>query len=101
MRRVSLNKYGQFLSSREKARVIRLEVDSVFDLGESVVFDFEGVSATQSFLDELIGVLVLKRGADLLKSTEFAHCSNDSKLILKYVVKSRLKDRSNGASVAA
>lgn len=101
MRRVSLNKYGKFLSSREKARVIRLEIDSAFDLGEEVVFDFEGVSATQSFLDELIGVLVLKRGVDLLNNAKFSHCNDDSKLILKYVVKSRLKDRSSGVSVAA
>lgn len=77
------------LSRRERAIPIRLEIDSHLAKGEVVELNCEGVEATQSFMDELVGLIVLERGASTLNQLRFRKCSPDMKAIIQFVVGDR------------
>lgn len=84
---------AQFLGGRFRARELREEIDVLLAHTNELVLDFTGMkSATQSFIDELVGVLVLKHGPDVVKRLIFKSCSDDIKAILKFVVTSRTED---------
>lgn len=57
--------------------------------GAEVVLDFSGISATQSFVDELIGVLILRHGPDILSRIIFKSCSDDVRAIIEFVAADR------------
>lgn len=57
--------------------------------GAEVVLDFSGISATQSFIDELVGALVLRSGPDVLSHIVFKGCSDDVRAIIEFVVSDR------------
>lgn len=57
--------------------------------GAEVVLDFSDVSATQSFIDELVGALVLRSGPDVLSRIVFKGCSDDVRAIIEFVVSDR------------
>lgn len=78
------------LGSRLTALPVREWIEQALDVGERVVIDFAGVKPTQSFIDELVGVLVLERGEAVLKSLVFKNCSVDTETILHFVVSDRL-----------
>ena len=90
---IRLSTFGYpFLGSRLIAREIRLEIErSLRERGE-VRIDFGQIGATQSFIDELVGVLVAQQGGALLSSLVFANCSADIKALLQFVIGSRLRD---------
>lgn len=77
------------LSRRERAAQIREKIDEYLSNGQTVELDFRGVEATQSFMDELVGMLVLERGPDVLKLLRFRRCSADMKAIINFVVSDR------------
>ena len=79
--------------SRPNAVPLRKQIESALDAGEDVTIDFSGVEATQSYVDELIGVLVLRRGAETLSKLSFRGCSNDLKAIIRFVVSDRSLQR--------
>ncbi|MDA8450629.1 STAS-like domain-containing protein [Acidovorax sp. NCPPB 3859] len=81
------------LGSRPRAAELRAKIEAALDQGNDVVVDFGGVDATQSFLDELIGVLVLKEGVEALKQVTFKKCSPDVKAIIGFVVSDRARQR--------
>lgn len=84
---------AQFLGSRFRARELREEVEELLAHADEVVLDFTGMkSATQSFIDELVGVLVLKHGPDIVQRLVFKGCAEDIKEILGFVVSSRSED---------
>ena len=84
---------SQFLGSRFRARELREEVEQLLAQADEVVLDFTGMkSATQSFVDELVGVLILKHGPDIVQRLVFKGCSEDIKEILSFVVASRSED---------
>ena len=82
---------GRALGSRARASALREQVEAALDAGERVVLDFDGVQATQSFVDELIGVVVLERGSAVLQSVSFKRCSTEMKGILSFVVSDRVR----------
>ncbi len=85
--------HEQFLGSRFRARELREEVERLLASADEVVLDFTGMkSATQSFVDELVGVLVLKHGPDIVQRLVFKGCAEDIKEILGFVVSSRSED---------
>lgn len=89
------------LGSRPFAVPIRRKIESAIGNGDRVVVDFDGVEATQSFVDELIGVLVLERGPEVLSSISFRKCSSTVKAIVSFVVSDRaqqFKAPTRGAS---
>lgn len=84
---------AQFLGSRFRARELREEVEKLLAHADELVLDFTGMkSATQSFIDELVGVLVLQHGPEVVQKLIFRSCSDDIKEILRFVVASRTDD---------
>ena len=84
---------AQFLGSRFRARELREEVERLLMPANEVVLDFTGMkSVTQSFVDELVGVLVLRHGPDIIQRLVFKGCAEDIKQILSFVVSSRTED---------
>ena len=80
---------GRLVGSRSTAIPLRHEVEEALAHGAEVVFDFSGVEATQSFVDELIGTLILKRGPDVLEQVVFKSCSEDVRAIIEFVAADR------------
>lgn len=81
--------HGRLVGSRLSAAPIREEVEVALAQGAEVVLDFSGVEATQSFIDGLIGVLILQNGPDVLGRVVFKSCSDDVKAILQFVAADR------------
>ncbi len=84
---------AQFLGSRFRARELREELEQLLGRADEVVLDFTGMkSATQSFVDELVGVLILKHGPDIIQRLVFKGCAEDIKEIIGFIVSSRTDD---------
>jgi hypothetical protein len=82
-----------FLGSRFRARELREELEVLLARVDEIVLDFTGlVSATQSFIDELVGVLILIHGPDIVQRLVFKGCSEDIRAIIGFVVSSRTED---------
>ena len=85
-----------YLGSRFRARELREELEQLLARADEIVLDFTGMkSATQSFIDELVGVLILTHGPDVVQRLVFKGCSEDIKEILSFVVLSRSEDFRN------
>ena len=80
---------GRLIGARETAVPLRLQVEEALASGADVVFDFSGVEVTQSFVDALIGTLILKRGPDVLGQIVFKSCSEDVRAIIEFVAADR------------
>ena len=84
---------AQFLGSRFRARELREELEGLLFPANELVLDFTGmVSVTQSFVDELVGVLILKHGPDIVRRLVFKGCSENIKEIISFVVSTRSDD---------
>lgn len=81
--------FGHMASTRITAKSIREKAEEFLSNGWDVTFDFEGSEATQSFIDELVGVLVLKYGPEILDRITFKSCSRDVKNVIAFVVDDR------------
>ncbi len=82
-----------FLGTRFRARELRGELEAVLEKNNEVVLDFTGMlSATQSSIDELLGVLILKHGPDLTQRLVFKGCSEDVREVIRFVVATRTED---------
>lgn len=88
------------LGMRASATPYRKQIESLLNEGHSVAIDFAGKEATQSFVDELVGALVLKRGRAVLSSLKFQNCSEDVRSIIKFVVNDRVHQLAIEASAA-
>lgn len=81
-----------FYGTRSRAFEFRDQIESMLDAGaERVAIDFSGVSATQSFIDELLGTLVLQRGPDIVNRLVFQNCSGELKGIVGFVLNDRIE----------
>lgn len=93
---IHLGKPGEhrsFLGSRYSGNRLRLELEAALDHHDRVVLDFADVGvASQSFIDELIGVLILQHGPDILRRLTFKNCNEDVRAVIRYVVNTRTKD---------
>lgn len=74
---------------RSSANPARVHAERLLDAGSEVTFDFSGLSATQSFIDELVGALVIRRGPSILEKIVFKGCSADIRAILRFVTADR------------
>lgn len=81
--------HARFLGTRHRARELRVELEYLLQQSGEVTIDFTDFEATQSFLDELIGQLVLRDGDDLLSRLVFKGCSEELKAIIQFVVADR------------
>ena len=82
---------GHLVGARATAMPLRERVEEVLAQaqGAEVVFDFAAVEATQSFIDELVGVLILRHGPDVLERLIFKSCSDDVRAIIEFVAADR------------
>ena len=81
-----------FYGDRSRASLFCREIRDAFVTGGSIEFDFTGVDATQSFVDELIGRYVLEMGPDVLSRCSFKGCNEELVEIIKLVVSARISD---------
>ena len=81
-----------FLGSRFSARDLRQELEDALVEHEQVTLDLNSTSVTQSFIDELLGVLILKNSPEFLNQIVFKNCSVDVKAILQLVASTRSDD---------
>ena len=81
-----------FLGTRFIAKQFRISLEEALAAANSVVIDFSGVDVTQSFVDELLGPLVLELGEDFLKRIAFQSCSDSAQTIIRFVISNRLAD---------
>lgn len=84
----------RFLGTRFRALALRDELEQLLADHAEVVLDFSGVEATQSFIDELLGVLVLQRGPAAIERLMFRGCSEDVKATINFVLGDRLEQYS-------
>jgi len=84
---------AQFVGSRFRERELREEPEQLLGRVDEIVLDFTGMkSATQSFVDELVGVLILKHGPDIIQRMVFKGCAEDIKEIIGFIVSSCTDD---------
>lgn len=81
--------HGRLIGPRIAAAPILEQVELALNRNQEVVLNFAGVEATQSFIDGLIGALILKRGPDVLERLIFRACSDDVRAILQFVAADR------------
>ena len=88
---ISLTEYahGHLVGARYTAAQLREQVEADLARGFEVAFDFSGVEATQSFIDELVGALILRYSPDILSRLIFKSCSDDVQAIIEFVVTDR------------
>ncbi len=88
---IPLSQYarGHLVGARATATPLRVQVEEVLARGMEVVFDFTAVEATQSFVDELVGALILRQGPDVLARLIFKSCSDDVRAIIEFVAADR------------
>lgn len=80
---------GHFVGTRHTAQSVRESIEQVILQGDEVVFDFTHVEVTQSFIDELVGVLILRHGPSVLDQLVFKSCSESVRAILEFVAADR------------
>ena len=79
-----------FLGTRFSAQALREAVNGqIIHTNDEVVIDFKDVSISHSFADELVGVLLMRHGPDVLTRLVFKHCTDSVKATIEFVVADR------------
>ncbi len=78
-----------FLGTRLAARDVRAQLEYLLSQDGDVVVDFSGIQISQSFADELIGLLLLRRSPEVLDRLAFKGCSDSVKAAIEFVVADR------------
>lgn len=80
---------SSMIGMRSSALPIRLEIEQALGAGKEVVVNFTGVAVTQSFVDELLGALVLRDGPSVMQRIVLKGCSEEARGIIRFVVSDR------------
>lgn len=80
---------GGMLGSRATAKPFRERLEAAWNSGAHVVLDFGGHEATQGFVDELVGLLVLRHGRTVISQIEFRGCTSTMRGIVRFVLADR------------
>jgi len=89
------------LASRETGLSFRVAIEATLqdNPGEDVLLDFSAVrNATQSCIDEMIGVLVLREGPGVLSRLRFHSCCPTVQHLIRFVVEDRIEFRQRSAN---
>lgn len=78
-----------FLGTRMHARDLRFQVEARLAESTEVEVSFDGIAISQAFADELVGVMLLQHGPDILQRLVFKGCSNSVKGLIEFVVADR------------
>lgn len=77
------------IGMRSSAVPIRRMIESALHDGDEVAVNFEGVEVTQSFVDELIGAVILRQGPEVLNRLVLKGCSHATRNIVQFVANDR------------
>jgi hypothetical protein len=80
------------LGTRFIAKSIRESIEEALSHPDDAEVDFSGVEVTQSFIDELLGPLLLRWGPQLLTRLAFRGCSENAQAVIRFVVAGRLSE---------
>ena len=81
------------LGVRESAVPLRQQVErALMNSAGDICLDFEGITVTQGYMDELLGVLILRHGLSVLERVAFKSCSDDVKAVIQFVANTRGRD---------
>jgi len=81
------------LGTRDSAAPLRGKVETALkSTAESVCVDFQGLVVTQSFMDEFLGMLILRYGPTILERVVLQNCDDDVKAVAEFVAKIRVRD---------
>jgi len=80
---------GRVAGMRSAAIPIRNQAEAALAQGGDVVLDFAGLAVTQSFVDELVGSLILRDGPEVIQRIVFKNCSDDTRAIVEFVATDR------------
>ena len=80
---------GSMIGMRCSALPIRLQVAQALAEGQEVVINFTGVAVTQSFVDELLGALILRDGPGIMQKIILKGCSEETRRIIRFVASDR------------
>lgn len=80
---------GSMMGMRSSALPIRLQIEQALDAGQEIVINFTGVAVTQSFVDELLGALILRYGPGIMQRLIFKGCSEETRGIIRFVASDR------------
>lgn len=90
---IAFNSFSNNLGTRVLGQEIRVEIESILESNEFVVFDFRGVEfVSHSFSDECFGKLLLKLPFPELKAkSTFINASELVKKTIALAINDRLK----------
>ena len=80
---------GPMIGMRSSALPIRLQINQALQAGEEIILNFAGVTVTQSFIDALLGALVLRSGPNTMQKIILKACSEETRGIIRFVVTDR------------
>jgi hypothetical protein len=80
---------GSMIGMRSTARPIRQQIEQALSAGQEVVINFTGVAVTQSFVDELLGSLILRDGPGVMQRIVLKGCSEETRGIIRFVASDR------------
>lgn len=80
---------GRMLCMRSSAIPIRKTIELALEKEREVVVNFTGVEVTQSFVDELLGALILREGPEIMQRLILKGCSEQTRGIVKFVAADR------------
>lgn len=100
---ITLREYanGRMIGMRSSALPIRRQIEIALQQGHDVSIDFSGVEITQSFADELIGALILRRGVNVMEHLVLRGCSMSTRGILQFVANDRAMQASKAMQRSA
>ena len=80
---------GRMFGMRSSAVPLRKTIEQALGKGDEVVVNFTGVEVTQSFVDELLGALILRDGPQVMQRLVLKGCSAQTRGIVKFVAADR------------
>jgi hypothetical protein len=80
---------GRMMGMRSSAAPIRKTIEHALNEGQEVIVNFTGVEVTQSFVDELLGALILREGPGIMQRLILKGCSEQTRGIVKFVATDR------------
>ena len=80
---------GSMIGTRSSALPIRLQIEQALAEGQEVVINFTGIAVTQSFVDELLGALILRDGPGVMQKIVLKGCSEETRGIIRFVASDR------------
>lgn len=82
-----------FGSNRYVATPLRKELAALLKEHNKIIIDFENIqSATQSWVDELLGKFILVEGKVFLHKVKFKNCTDTIQSLIRFVVEERVND---------